>query len=217
MLAHRDRVGYFAYEAGGRLLDFGCGAGQYVARMAAAGWQAEGLDLSAEAVRICRAAGLAVRQGTLPGADLPEHSYDLVTMWHAIELVPSPRATLEAARNLVRPGGRLAIDCPRFDSRSARRFGSLWYGLDLPRHLTHFTRSTLARHLEACGFEVERFVSVRRPVFIRHSLLRRAEATGRARHRLAAAWRLLPRLMSHFDYLADSTDEMLCIARPARA
>jgi hypothetical protein len=123
---------------------------------------------------------------------------------------------LEAIRPLLRPGGRLAIDCPRFDSRSARAYGTHWYALDVPRHLTHFTRAHLARHLESCGYTVERFLSVRRPGFIRESLLRRAQATGRRWHRFLAEWRFWPRLLSHRDILLGNTDEMICIARAAR-
>jgi 2-polyprenyl-3-methyl-5-hydroxy-6-metoxy-1,4-benzoquinol methylase len=212
---HRQRIGYFHWAGEGRLLDFGCGTGKYLAAMAAAGWKAEGLDLSPDAVRICREAGLTAHQGTLPGAHLPPQSYDVITLWHALEHVPSPRATLEAVRPLLRPGGRLIIDCPRFDSRSARRYGTYWYALDVPRHLTHFTREHLARHLASCGYTVKRFLSVRRPTFIRQSLLRRAEATGRRTHRFQAEWRFWPRLLSHRDVLLGNTDEMICIAQVA--
>ena len=215
LLRHRGRVGYFPWGGEGRLLDFGCGSGQYVAAMAAAGWQAEGLDLSPEAVRIGRQAGLTVHRGTLPGADLPVQSYDVITLWHSIEHVPSPRATLEAARPLLRPGGRLVIACPRLDGPSAGRYGTYWYGLDVPRHLTHFTREHLGRHLVSCAYKVMRFLAVRRPAMIRESLLRRAQATGQRGHRLLAESRFWPRLLSHRDVLLGNTDEMICIARAA--
>ena len=51
-----------------------------------------------------REAGLMLHLGTLPGADLPPQVYDVVTMWQALEHVPSPKATLEAVRRLLRPG-----------------------------------------------------------------------------------------------------------------
>lgn len=214
-LSHREAVGYFPYVGQGRLLDFGCGGGKYVAQMAAAGWKAEGLDLSPDAVREAAATGLTVHQGTLPGADLPKAAYDLVTLWHAIEHVPSPKATLAAVREILRPGGRLAVICPRFDSLPAKWYGDLWYGLDLPRHLTHFTRDTLVRHVTAAGFVVERTASIRRPALVRQSLIRRAEVTRCAWHRLLARSRLVPRLLSHLVYLAHSTDEVLLVARRA--
>lgn len=213
VLRHRDAVGYFPWTGQGRLLDFGCGGGKYVARMAAAGWQAEGLDLSATAVAEAARSGLVIHQGTLPGADLPRESYDMVTMWHAIEHVPSPMATLRAIREVLRPGGRLAVVCPGLDSLPSRWFGDAWYGLDVPRHLTHFTRATLGRHVAEAGFRVERFLPIRRPALIRESLKRRAAMTGRPWHRLMARWRFVPRLLSYVATAAGRSDEIVCLAR----
>jgi hypothetical protein len=47
---------------------------------------------------------------------------------------------------------------PNFGSAERRVFGRLWWLLDVPRHLTHFTPETLGRMLERTGFEVEREV-----------------------------------------------------------
>ena len=213
VLRRRRALGYLPHGGRGRLLDFGCGAGGYVARMAAAGWKAEGLDLSPEAVQAGREAGLTVHQGTLPGADLPNESVDAVSMWHALEHVPSPGATLEAARRLLRPGGRVLVAVPRLDSLAARWLGSAWYGLDLPRHLTHFTAATLRRHVEAAGFAVEQIVSVRRPGFLRHSYAQLAEETGRGRHRRLARSRVIVGLLTHISLLVRRTQQVICIAR----
>ncbi len=214
VLRKRKNVGYFPHRGEGRLLDFGCGPGKYVARMNAAGWRAEGLDLSEHAVRQATEAGLTVHLGTLPGVELPKDRYDLVTMWQAIEHVPSPKATLAAIRDALKPDGRLAVVCPRLDSVPAEKFGALWYGLDLPRHLTHFTRETLCRHVEASGYDVLQFRSVRRTGRMQQSYRRRAEVTGRPWHRATARLRWIPRLMSHLSYWTGRTEEMLCIARP---
>ena len=212
-LCGRRTFGYLPYAGEGRLLDFGCGAGGYVAKMAAAGWKAEGIDTSADAVRRGREAGLALHQGTLPGADLPADSFDVVTLWQALEHVPSPKATLEAIRRLLRPGGRLLAACPRLDSLEAGWFGAAWFALELPRHLTHFTAATLRRHLEATGFEVESVRSVRRPAIIRRSFACLADETGRAIHRRLARSRVVSGLMSWISLLAGRTGQMMCVAR----
>jgi SAM-dependent methyltransferase len=213
VLARRKAFGYLAYEGEGRLLDFGCGTGGYVAKMAAAGWKAEGLDASPQAVRLGREAGLVLHEGTLPGASLPAESFDAVTMWQALEHVPSPRATLESVRRLLRPGGRLLVVCPRLDSLEARWFGPSWFGLELPRHLTHFTPQTLRRHVEAAALEVEGIRSFRRPALIRRSFAQLADETGRAVHRRLASSRLVPGLLSWLSLLAGRTGQMMCLAR----
>jgi len=212
-LRNRKFVGYLPYAGEGRLLDFGCGGGRYVAQMAAAGWNAEGLDLVTAAVEAGRKAGLTIRQGTLPGASLPKDHYDVVTMWHVLEHVPSPMATLRAVREVLRPGGRLAVVCPLLDSLSARWFGAAWYGLDVPRHLTHFSRPTLRRHLEAAGFSVEQATAIRRPTFMRRSLGLMAEDTGKPLYAWLARRHWVARVTSHVEVLLGRTSEVLFVAR----
>ena len=212
-LRGRRAMGFLPYEGGGRLLDFGCGAGAYVARMAAAGWKAEGLDASPHAVQAGREAGLTIRQGTLPGAALPAESFDAITLLASLEHVPSPMATLKAARALLRPGGRLLAVCPQFGGVSARWFGSAWYGLDLPRHLTHFTEATLRRHVEAAGLEVEGVRLVRRPGFIRRSFAQLADEKGRRLHRWMARSRFLVGLLGYLTLRGRGTDEVRVTAR----
>jgi len=213
---HRRRaIGYLPYTGRGRLLDFGCGSGGYVARMNAVGWSAEGLDLSPEAVRAAREAGLTVHEGTLPGAALAPEFYDAVTMWHALEHVPSPKATLRAAHDLLRPDGLLLVAAPRFDSLAARWFGSCWFPLELPRHLTHFTAATLCRHLEATGFHVLRIHALRRPALLRHSFALLADETGRSGHRRLARSRLLCGALSWVALLARRTQQMVVVAQRA--
>ncbi|MBE3068886.1 MAG: class I SAM-dependent methyltransferase [Planctomycetes bacterium] len=212
-LAGRRAAGYVTYQGSGRLLDFGCGVGRYVARMVAAGWQAQGIDASPAAVAIGRQAGLALGEGTLPGADLAPESFDVVTMWQALEHVPSPKATLNAVARLLVPGGRLLVVGPRLDSLEARWFGAAWFGLELPRHLTHFTASTLRRHLEVAGFEVERWRGVRRPAILRRSFAQLADETGSRWHRRLARSRLVPGVLSWVAAMARRTGQMMCLAR----
>lgn len=214
-LALRGRRGatYLPYPEGGRLLDFGCGHGKFVARMVAAGWHAEGLDLSPDALAVGREAGLTLHHGTLPGADLPEAAFDAVTMWHSLEHVPSPRATLEAAHRLLRPGGLLLVSVPRLDSLPARWTGPAWYGLGLPLHLTQFTRATLLAYLDAIGFRVERFTSVRRTSWLRRSFGWRADDTGSRLCRRLSRSRLVAGALCLAARLTGRTQQMVALAR----
>lgn len=159
-----------SWQGPGRLLDFGCGGGAFLAHMSRLNWDVTGLDVSPTAVdRIQNELGLPALLGTLPHPDLRPASFDVVTMWHSLEHVHDPMETLREARRLLVPGGRLIIAVPNIDSLPFRWFGSSWYGLDLPRHLTHFAPGTLHLMLERSGFHVGPIRMVRHSDWLRYS------------------------------------------------
>lgn len=160
----------FRIKRPGRLLDFGCGGGWFLAQMEAEGWQVTGLDNAEGLVeRLRRETGWRVLHGTFPHPQLAPQSFDLITMWQALEHVPDPKGTLREARRLLVPGGKLVVAVPNIDSLPFRMFGECWFGLDLPRHLTHFAPWTLHVMLERAGFFVERIEMVRHSSWLRHS------------------------------------------------
>ena len=145
-----------------RLLDLGCGAGLLLADMARLGWDPWGLEPNPEmAQRTVERLGVSrdrVFAGTAEEADYPAESFDLVTMSHVVEHLHDPRGVLAKVHRWLRPGGRIRIWIPNFGSLESRVFRRLWHGLDVPRHLHHFSPATLRRMLEASGFAVERVV-----------------------------------------------------------
>lgn len=145
-------VRYLAHQPRGRLLDVGCGSGDWLVRMRQLGWAVEGLDFDPAAVDVARARNLTVRLGALEQQDYPPETFDAVTLHHVIEHVPDPVATLQACHRILRPGGRLVVATPNARSLSHRVFRSDWRGLEPPRHLHVFTPESLRRALEQAGF-----------------------------------------------------------------
>lgn len=156
-----------------RLLDFGCGAGHFLAAMDRAGWEVTGLDVSQAAIDAIRdEIGLPAVAGTLPHEAFEPQSFDCITMWHALEHVHDPLAVVREARRLLVSDGRLIVAVPNFASWSRRRFGEGWFGLDLPRHLTHFESATLVQMLQSAGLRVREVRYSRHADWIRASALR---------------------------------------------
>jgi N-acetylglucosaminyl-diphospho-decaprenol L-rhamnosyltransferase len=138
----------------GRILDVGCGRGDLAAAFQRHGWDAYGVEPSAAATASAAAHGVKMHNGPLDDAPFEPASFDAIVMNHSLEHIPAPGKALERALELLRPGGLLAVSVPNFGSWQARRFGSDWYQLDVPRHLQHFERGTLAGLAERSGFEV---------------------------------------------------------------
>lgn len=137
-----------------RLLDVGCGDGEFLARMQALGWETAGLDPSPDAVELARARGVDAWIGTLHEAPLPTESFDAATFRLVLEHLRNPVEGLAAVRGALKPGGILWIAAPNLDSEGHRRFGADWIFLETPRHAVLFTASALEALVMRLGFEV---------------------------------------------------------------
>lgn len=139
----------------GRLLEVGAGLGYLLNVAVRRGWKAVGLEASEFASTYAqREFGLDVRCQTLDEAALREGTFDAVVMRDLLEHTRDPRATVLAARRVLRAGGVLALSVPNFGSLNARLGGLAWRHLRPEQHLWHFTPDCLARLLGECGFRV---------------------------------------------------------------
>jgi SAM-dependent methyltransferase len=134
----------------GRLLDFGCAAGYFLDTAEAAGWQADGVEVSP-----AMAARAAARPGRLvvdSAAALPDRPYDAIALWEVVEHLTDPLGALRDLRGRLRAGGMIALSTPNTGNWQAVRNPCAWEGFRPPSHLTFLTRETLRRLLETAGF-----------------------------------------------------------------
>jgi SAM-dependent methyltransferase len=138
-------------KAGARLLDVGCGNGEFLVRMRDIGWTVAGQEPDPNAARVVRELGIEVSQQPLAAGSFSA-PFDAITLHHVIEHVHDPIELLVACRELLAPGGRLWLATPNAESFAAQRFGRDWLALDCPRHLVVFTRRSLEFALQRAGF-----------------------------------------------------------------
>ncbi len=132
---------------GGRLLDFGAGAGAFVRTACDAGFAAEGVEQSESARRRGRETyGVDLR------ATLGEARYDVVTLWDVVEHLRDPAAVLHTIAGHLEPGGRIFLETGNWENwrRVAER--DRW-GLYFYDHQYYFSPSSLAAVLARCGYE----------------------------------------------------------------
>ncbi len=79
-----------------------------------------------------------------------EPQHDLVLLVHVIEHLNSPTRALTRIRSLLKPGGRLYVECPNLAAPFALRSRMFHFA-----HIHNFTPPTLAMMAEKCGFTVE--------------------------------------------------------------
>jgi len=169
---YRDRltrIGRFA--SGGRLLDIGCGDGAFIKAAMTWGFNAIGVEPNAATARQAQSGGLEVHLGTLSDLAFPPESFDVVTLFHVIEHVPSPRSELTEIRRILSRTGLLVIETPNIDTPWFKVLRSRWRQF-IPDHYYFFTPDTLDRLLAEVGFKVLGNESVGKTVSVRFFLSR---------------------------------------------
>ena len=144
---HAARAGRVTNLNGGpgRVLDIGCGPGLLLDALRRRGWTAIGIERTSPAAAFARdRLGLDVRVGGWQESGIGAGELDAVILWHVLEHLASPAECLRWAVERLKPGGVAVVGAPDFGSPEARWTGAKWFHLDVPRHLTHFTRQTLA-------------------------------------------------------------------------
>jgi 2-polyprenyl-3-methyl-5-hydroxy-6-metoxy-1,4-benzoquinol methylase len=133
---------------GRRLLDVGCGEGQFVYTASQNGWDARGIDLAEPAIDLCRAHGLPCTRTDFFDASLDRERFDLIIMSELIEHVPSPARFLSRAQELLAPRGVLYMTTPNFASLTRRIVGPEWVCIHR-EHVAYFSPATLRAVLDA--------------------------------------------------------------------
>lgn len=152
---HRRRLARVRAAGGkGRLLDVGAATGACLLEAREAGFEAVGLEPSAETAARARERGLDVVTGTVEDAEFPDASFDVVTCFDALEHFLDPVAALRRIRGWLRDDGLLALTVPDFGGAWARISGTRWPFVTPWDHLHYFKRRTLSRALSAAGFRV---------------------------------------------------------------
>lgn len=152
------------FKRGGRLLDVGCGTGNFLVRAREAGYRVEGVDLNPEAVGPARARGLTVHQKSLEdfAAATPAGTFDVVTMFDVIEHFDNPAEMVALAHKLLAPGGGLIVTTP--NGLRPTPFGRDDFDSP-PHHLTRWSPDALFALMGRHGFAVERSYFTYLPTF----------------------------------------------------
>jgi SAM-dependent methyltransferase len=142
------------YKQSGALLDLGCSSGSFLEFMRSKSWKLHGIEMSAEGARTAAERSEAqVFVGNILDAPFTGESFDAITCFDVLEHLYEPRGVMARVGEWLKPGGIFYVLVPNIDSAEARVFGSYWHGLELPRHLFHYSPASLKFLAESAGLK----------------------------------------------------------------
>lgn len=139
----------------GTLLDIGCGMGFFLVAARDHDWEVQGIELSDYAARYGREQlGVPILSTLAEQSALPAESFDVVTLWDAIEHIQQPLAVLREVSRVLKPGGVLGLSTPNIRCLSYLLLGKHYWVLGPREHIYYYDARSLRRILRPLGFEV---------------------------------------------------------------
>jgi SAM-dependent methyltransferase len=136
---------------GKKIIEIGCGSGEYLSIINGLGVTAYGVEHSVEAVRSCRKKGLRVFKSFAAGsARLPQGPFDAFLMFSFLEHLPEPNLALRGIFNNLKEEGVGIVEVPNFDMIARTGLFSEF----MTDHQIYFTQDTIRLALSINGFEV---------------------------------------------------------------
>lgn len=137
---------------GKTILDFGCGTGEFLKEMKDHYWQVTGVEPSTIANEKAAATTSAKIYKNL--SEVQESKFDVITLWHVLEHLHDLNGSLAKFQTMLSDSGTIFIAVPNLESYDAKFYKSFWAAYDVPRHLWHFSKSTMKRLLENHGLKL---------------------------------------------------------------
>ena len=129
----------------GRLLDIGCGTGDFLRICLEAGWTVTGIEPNESARALAKEK--VVQSSIFPSLEelssAGEEKFEVITLWHVLEHLPDLYEQIRMIKSLLKPNGSLFIAVPNHNSHDAGHYKSFWAAYDVPRHLWHFSRTSI--------------------------------------------------------------------------
>lgn len=137
----------------GKLLDFGCGTGEFIYQAKKKDWTVTGIEPNQKARLLAKAKldhGIYENLGLLKKDD----RFDIITLFHVIEHIHDLRKVIKEIISHLKSSAYLIIAVPNPDSFDANIYKEDWAGWDIPRHLYHFGTESIKSFQDNFDLEI---------------------------------------------------------------
>jgi 2-polyprenyl-3-methyl-5-hydroxy-6-metoxy-1,4-benzoquinol methylase len=149
------------YAKGKKLLDFGCGTGEFIFFCKQNGFNVKGIEPGERPRSFARNKyQLEVHEETYL-SHLTHQEFDIITLWHVLEHVHLLNERMKKIAEIMNPDGTLIIAVPNCNSWDAHYYGKFWAAYDLPRHLYHFSPETMKILAQNHTLKIDRIIPMK--------------------------------------------------------
>jgi 2-polyprenyl-3-methyl-5-hydroxy-6-metoxy-1,4-benzoquinol methylase len=136
-----------------KLLDIGSGTGDFLSTCRNDNWTVFGVEPNEDARTISENKKVnAISDLSL----LEETNFDVITLWHVLEHVANLLEYIEVLKSKLNPNGVLIIAVPNYKSFDANHYKEFWAAFDVPRHLWHFSQTSIKKLFANVSMRVEK-------------------------------------------------------------
>ena len=128
-----------------RLLDVGCGTGDFLYSCLKKGWQINGIENNKNAKNNSRTELSSFIFDDFEFLKSQPERFDIITMWHSLEHIIDLKQTIVDMKKLLTNKGVIVVACPNHKSFDAMFYKESWAAYDLPRHLWHFDKDSISK------------------------------------------------------------------------
>ena len=140
------KINFPDYISTGKVLDIGCGTGNYLRILREFGWDVYGIEPFERVAEIGRKQfGLNIKTGTLLDHNFPDNYFHFISMNHVLEHLHNPVEVLSEAKRILHPDGMISIRTPNMNCFGYKRFGKNWLYIDTPRHLIIYSKQSITQ------------------------------------------------------------------------
>lgn len=140
------------------ILDVGAGTGDFLNVCATNSWTVFGTEPDIGARNIAAKKGVALQEDL---SKIENQKFDVITLWHVLEHVENLQEYIIALQKLLSKNGRLIIAVPNYKSHDATFYKEYWAAFDVPRHLWHFSQTSIYKLFAEVNMTIEKTVPMK--------------------------------------------------------
>lgn len=137
-----------------KLLDFGCGTGDFLNTAQNNHWTVSGIEPNEQARKIANQKTSNTVFDSEHLKSFAKHSFDVITLWHVLEHIPNLEEQIRQLKALLKNDGVLIVAVPNYKSHDANHYKQFWAAYDVPRHLWHFNQASILKLFSSIDMKV---------------------------------------------------------------